>query len=289
MQHTARHILLSPLFLLGLCFLLLNDFVLKSQFHNFLTGKLSDFSGLFIFPVFFAVFFPKRKLLIYVLTIVLFVFWKSPFSQSLIDLWNSFQFFKIGRTNDYTDLLALSVLPLSYFHFEKETQNQKTLSLNLEKQILVNFVALISVFAFTATSLVEDRTVSIEGEYEFKLNKDEIEHILQQNEKIMSLKIERETDIFPANKYPDLKPDPNVFFAHFKLKQEICESKFPEFSFIIRQEQENTKIKAGSADFKCKEESMKPNTNSAIKQYEQELIVTFEREVIEKLRQNNSQ
>ncbi len=30
----------------------LNDHLLKSLFHNFITGKLSDFTGLFFFPVF---------------------------------------------------------------------------------------------------------------------------------------------------------------------------------------------------------------------------------------------
>ena len=124
MNSQSQRILLSPLFLLGLIVLLLNDFYLKAQFNNFLTGKLSDFAGLFIFPLFFAAFFPKRKLLIYFLTGFLFVFWKSPFSQSEIDLWNSISLFNLGRVIDYTDLLAVLVLPLSYFYFKTETQKQ---------------------------------------------------------------------------------------------------------------------------------------------------------------------
>jgi hypothetical protein len=240
MRENSRQILLSPFFLLGLFLLLLNDFVLKSALHNFFTGKLSDFTGLFVFPLFFAAFFTKRKLFIYFSTAFVFAFWKSPFSQGLIDLWNSFQFFKIGRTIDYTDLFALSVLPLSYFYFKIETQKQKNFSLNFAKRILASFVVLLSVFAFTATTSIEDRNVSIVKDYYFKLNRNKIENILKQNEKITNLKIIREADFYP----PNTEFDPNGFYADFKLKQQICDSNLPEFSFHIQQEKEFTIIKA---------------------------------------------
>jgi len=41
---------------------------------------------------------------------LLFVFWKSTYSQSAIDGWNSLPFFDIARTVDYGDLWALLVL-----------------------------------------------------------------------------------------------------------------------------------------------------------------------------------
>ncbi len=44
--------LVSPLFIFVLFLLIINDFFLKAAFHNTFTGKLSDFSGLFIFPIF---------------------------------------------------------------------------------------------------------------------------------------------------------------------------------------------------------------------------------------------
>ena len=44
--------LTSPGFVVGLSLLLLNDLFLKARFHNPLTGKLSDFAGLFVFPLF---------------------------------------------------------------------------------------------------------------------------------------------------------------------------------------------------------------------------------------------
>ncbi len=286
MQTQTQKILLSPLFLFGLFLLILNDFFLKSYFHNFMTGKISDFAGLFVFPLFFAAFFPQRKLFIYLSTALLFVFWKSPFSQSLIDFWNSFQFFKIGRTIDYTDLSALSVLPLSYFYFKTETQKQKTFSLNLAKRILASFVVLLSVFAFTATQLVEERSFSMVKDYEVKVNRNDIEDILKKNEKITNLKIVREADFYPANTE---NINPNGFYAQFSFKQKICDSEYPEFHFHIQQEKKFTIIKALFVEYRCKEKSLQPHTNKTLEQYELELTPIFEREVIEKLKQNSSQ
>src|SRR5262249_16307345 len=40
-------------------------------------------------------------------------FWKSPASESVIRVWNAIGPFSIGRVVDWTDLLALPVLPLA--------------------------------------------------------------------------------------------------------------------------------------------------------------------------------
>ncbi len=277
MKENSRQILLSPFFLLGLFLLLFNDFVLKSEFHNFFTGKLSDFAGLFVFPLFFAAFFPRRKVLIYALTGFLFIFWKSPFSQSLINLLNSFQFFNIGRTIDYTDLFALSVLPLSYFYFKTETQKQKTFSLNITKQILTSFIVLLSVFAFTATTLLKDRSISLGEEYVFKLNKARITGILKQNSKIQNLKFET------------VETDPNKFWVNFLLEQRFCDSKRPEFHFLVEQKKDLTLIRAAYVKFECKLYETNSNTANLANEQKHELNYIFEREVIENLRQNDSQ
>jgi len=65
-------VLVSPAFLLGLFLLLLNDYFLKAVFHNWFTGKLSDFAGLFIFPLFWTALFPRYKKSIYYITAFLF-------------------------------------------------------------------------------------------------------------------------------------------------------------------------------------------------------------------------
>lgn len=69
-QHQSP--LLSVGFIAGLLLLLLNDFYLKANFGNAFTGKLSDVAGLFIFPLFWAVFFPAHKKVIYLSTALFF-------------------------------------------------------------------------------------------------------------------------------------------------------------------------------------------------------------------------
>lgn len=106
-------LLASPGFLLGLTLLLLNDWCWKPVFHNWITGKLSDFAGLFIFPLFWMAFFPKRKQRIVALTAGLFIFWKMPLSQAPLDAWNALGIWPLARTVDPTDLWALLMAPLS--------------------------------------------------------------------------------------------------------------------------------------------------------------------------------
>lgn len=274
MRENSHQILLSPFFLLGLFLLLLNDFVLKSTFHNFFTGKLSDFAGLFVFPLFFAAFFPKRKLFVYFSTAFLFVFWKSSFSQGLIDLWDSFQFFKIGRTIDYTDLSALLILPLSYFYFKTEIQKQKTFLVNFTKRVCTSFVILLSVFTFTATTLVKDRDISLDEDYVFKMDKSRIASILKQNSKVQNLRIETDAD---------------KYWVEFSLEQKFCDSERPRFQFLVEQKKKLTLIRAVSVKFECKLYEANPNTIDLANQQKQELKNIFENEITEKLRQNISQ
>ena len=49
------------LFLVSIFLLLINDFYLKYEYHNYLTGKLSDFPGLFAFSIFFQLFIPEKN------------------------------------------------------------------------------------------------------------------------------------------------------------------------------------------------------------------------------------
>jgi hypothetical protein len=139
------NILTSPAFIVALCLLLANDFIFKPLLHNWLTGKLSDITGLFIFPLFWVAFTPQYKRLIYALTVFFFLLWKSEYSQPLIDVWNGLSILPISRVVDITDLLALSVLPLSYVYSDHERQG---VSYRLAPYVM----AVVSLFAFTATS-----------------------------------------------------------------------------------------------------------------------------------------
>ena len=138
-------ILTSNSFLLGLTILLLNDFVLKGLYGNWLTGKLSDFAGLFIFPLFWTTLLPRHKNKIFWITGLLFIFWKSSLSQIVIDTWNDIGILNLQRTVDFTDLIALTILPVAY-KLEKNKDNLRLLQLSPSIPIAI------SAFAFMATS-----------------------------------------------------------------------------------------------------------------------------------------
>lgn len=161
----SHHILGSTGFLIGLLLLLLNDLVFKDQFHNGLTGKLSDFAGLFVFPLFWAAFFPRKKLFVFIATAVLFVFWKSVHSQFLIEGWNSLPFFGIQRTVDYSDLCALLILPLSY-RYSNTSSGMRV------PHRLIYVIAIVSMFAFTATQFRQK--IPYNNQYQFQTSRKEL-------------------------------------------------------------------------------------------------------------------
>lgn len=139
-------LLLHPLFLINLTFLLLNDFYLKYEYHNWLTGKISDFTGIFVFAVFLIVLFPTHKKAVAIFCTLFFCWWKSALSNSFIDFFNSINI-PLNRIIDYTDLLALSVLPFVYKIKEPDY------SATLLRSVAVYTMGTIALFSFCATSL----------------------------------------------------------------------------------------------------------------------------------------
>jgi hypothetical protein len=135
-------------FIIGLAILLLNDFYLKTLYGNWFTGKLSDFAGLFIFPMFWTILFPRFKNKIYFLTLIIFIYWKSEFSNSFIGLINHSNYIKIRRVVDLSDLIALTILPISYLY---NLKNEKFFV-----QIKPVFIVSLASFAFMATSYSTD-------------------------------------------------------------------------------------------------------------------------------------
>ncbi|MCH2235769.1 MAG: hypothetical protein MK078_16130 [Crocinitomicaceae bacterium] len=140
------NLLKTPVFITALLLLLLNDFVLKSSFSNVITGKLSDFAGVFIFAVFWLAIFPKAKKQVILLVGLFFIWWKSPLSEGFIHYWNSLGIIEYARVIDYWDLMALSMLPLAYKYASKYDGQDAQFNTLAFSSLLV------SCFAFFATS-----------------------------------------------------------------------------------------------------------------------------------------
>ncbi len=136
--------ILSHGFLIGLSLLLLNDLYLKDHYHNWWTGKISDFAGLFIFPIFLSLLNHKRPLLNYIFTFLLFIFWKTEISTEPINHINEILNLNLFRIIDYTDFIAFSILPFSYYYY----LNSSSLRIKQFKPFLIG----LSIFSFYATS-----------------------------------------------------------------------------------------------------------------------------------------
>lgn len=143
-------------FLVCLALLLLNDFYFKPEFHNSLTGKISDFSGLFVFPFFWTLCFPKIKKQIYIFTALGFVLWKSPYSADFINLFSNF-LYPINRIVDLSDVWALLILPISYLYL--------TIPIKRHTWIPSFGIALLCLFAFGATSMHQPAVIMERPQY----------------------------------------------------------------------------------------------------------------------------
>lgn len=166
-----NRILLHPIFILSLLLLVINDFILKQHFQNFITGKLSDFAGLFAFTLFFIAMFPGREKLITILVVVFFLFWKTSLSQPFIERWNDLNFYPIDRIVDYTDFFAL---PMTWLAYKFSLKERRTLG----ARYLTIPVAIFALFSFCATSY--SHNYEINKSFELPMSKkDVIEKINQ--------------------------------------------------------------------------------------------------------------
>lgn len=128
-----------------------NDHYLKWTFSNWITGKLSDFTGLLIFPMFLKFLFPRLTMtLATLITGLFFVFWKLPLSDDFISVYNRVAFIPITRTVDYSDFVALTVLPFSYIAIRKIEHHRFQVSTKLPVNPIVLLIP--SSFIFMATS-----------------------------------------------------------------------------------------------------------------------------------------
>lgn len=175
MQPTKRQLLLHPVFLSALILLLLNDHWGKYAFHNWITGKLSDFTGVLVLAIFLYAITPLNKLYSILITVLLFAWWKTPLSQPFISWLQDYWQLPVNRIIDYSDFAAFSILPLLYYIYPLKPLIPKIAGL------LKNAVILATVFSIMATTVpyryfhyTEDGYVKVYKEFKTRLEEKEI-------------------------------------------------------------------------------------------------------------------
>ena len=173
-----KDLIVNPYFIIGLIILILNDSYLKWEFNNTVTGKLSDFAGLLIFPMFLTFInkrFAKHSSLI---VGIFFILWKSPLINPFLDFINLNKVIEFNRVIDYSDYLALTVLPFSHFLIKKKLDGNKRHFNSDMIKILRPIMLIGAFFAFSATSMVRyempQGTIYIGKDYSVNLPKDSV-------------------------------------------------------------------------------------------------------------------
>ncbi|MBV9923479.1 MAG: hypothetical protein JOZ96_00455 [Acidobacteria bacterium] len=254
-------LLTSPGFVAGLLLLLANDFLLKPAFHDALTGKLSDFAGLFVFPLFWAALTPRWRRAAYALTALGFVFWKSSYAQPLIDAWNSLGLLRVARVVDPTDLWALVALPASFEYLRRRGAADSGPSPFAPRRAAALAVLLLSVFAFAATQSAGDHMISEDREYKFDMSKEELTERLKRDAEVA---------------YVSARDDPDDFSLSTRTK--VCgEGVFA--SFKVERRGLGSLLKVSYLIYNCEQG---PRGQEAA--LEAEAVHAFEHDVVEKLR-----
>lgn len=171
-----KFLLLNYVFIVSIILLFINDHFLKLHFHNWFTGKFSDFLGMIIFPLFLAYIFPKLRTFSVFVSFVLFIFWKSPFSEGFIDFYNQISPIAVARVVDYTDFIAFVFLIIPFLLIKYDTLLQP-LKIRKISPALVLFP---SVFVMMATSPPPYYRYGSDGmvlfnDYSFKIPKSKTE------------------------------------------------------------------------------------------------------------------
>lgn len=173
-----KNLIINPYFLLGLVLLLINDLYLKYEYGNVLTGKLSDFAGLLIFPMFVAFIIPKLKKSISLITGIVFILWKTPLFTPVIDFANQLLSINVHRVIDYTDYIALLILPISHYLINNCNYEHNQIKKDKIKSGFTYLVSFIAFFAFCSTSMfvreIPKGSIYIGKSYNIKLSKDSI-------------------------------------------------------------------------------------------------------------------
>lgn len=145
--------LTSAPFVAAVGVLVLNDWVLKPAFGNWLTGKLSDIAGLAGVAMFAAALRPRHVRAVFVATAAAFVLWKSPLSDGALEAWNGLDLLPLARVLDYSDLLTLAVLVPTYRLVRRIDGNRSLRHDSVRRGVGAIAIGLVAIIAFTATSV----------------------------------------------------------------------------------------------------------------------------------------
>jgi hypothetical protein len=138
-------------FFVSLAILLINDYYLKATYSNWLTGKLSDFAGIFLVSLVLFALMPSRIRVCGCIVTTLFALWKSPVVEPFVDFVRASGITNFGRVVDYTDLIALIMVPLAAF-VSKTWKPAKPIRPRLQSAFALPAITLF-VFAVTGTSI----------------------------------------------------------------------------------------------------------------------------------------
>lgn len=142
-------------FLLGLATLIVNDGWLKQAHPGWVSGKLSDFTGIAVVSLLLLAALPHRRQLVAGAVVIGFSWWKSPLSQWTIDAINTHLSSPVGRTVDYTDLSAFLVIPACMAVASRP--HAFMLPSHAVRRMLAAPVAALTVLALMATSVIPTR------------------------------------------------------------------------------------------------------------------------------------
>jgi len=161
MFQNLRTIVTTWPFIASVFMLIINDTWLKGAYPGTLSGKLSDFAGIAIVSFLLLAAQPQRSRLIYAVVFVGFAWWKSPLSQPAIDAANVLLPLPIGRTIDYSDLLATLVMPLC----AAVTSNPAAFQISGRT---IRKVLLVPVVALTTLGLMATSVAPVKYDYEIR-------------------------------------------------------------------------------------------------------------------------
>src|ERR1051326_3847420 len=180
MKKNKLNLLLHPFFIVSIILLLLNDISWKHEYHNWLTGKLSDFTGMFALPIFFYAVFSNNKKFIFICSGLFFICWKTELSEPILITVNYFLPVSISRVIDYSDLSALAML-LPAYHLR-----EPNFSFSYRSH-MIKLIAICSLFIFCHTSMIRslyypyrENEVRLNHDYTSRKTEMEIQQKLKQ-------------------------------------------------------------------------------------------------------------